>query len=399
MDSSGISYQPEFDRLAKAISERAAEVLRARICVTDELGVVVASNDADLIGKPSHDGGWDADGATRVPLRLEARGGEVIVAEPLDGAEVVPPRLAHALVDLVVYQVAVVDRLPNQHELKNKLIFDLLHGDTDDEVAILRQANLLGIDLIPPRAVILVDAVDYIRGTMPGNVPQSEVTRRSQLVVSSVVRFFQLPDDTICASAGDGEVAVLKASDSKNLESWVDQNDDRAPLGPSWANLAALKRAGRALLTRLRQDTNTTINIGIGRYHPRLHGLARSYVDARTALSLGRCFHGQNRVHCLDELGIAAFVGLADARTKLELASHLLSPLDHEPALITTLETFFADNCCPSSAANRLHIHRNTLGYRLDKIASMTGLDPRRFDDAVQIRLALLLLSLGNGTR
>ena len=51
---------------------------------------------------------------------------------------------------------------------------------------------------------------------------------------------------------------------------------------------------------------------------------------------------------------------------------------------------------CPSSTANRLFIHRNTLSYRLDKIASLTGLDPRRFDDAVQIRLAVVLRSLRN---
>ncbi|WP_369128003.1 helix-turn-helix domain-containing protein [Ligilactobacillus salivarius] len=39
-------------------------------------------------------------------------------------------------------------------------------------------------------------------------------------------------------------------------------------------------------------------------------------------------------------------------------------------------------------------MHRNTLNYRLDKIASLIGLDPRRFDEAVQIRLALLLRKL-----
>ena len=46
------------------------------------------------------------------------------------------------------------------------------------------------------------------------------------------------------------------------------------------------------------------------------------------------------------------------------------------------------------AAARALGIHRNTLSYRLDKIASLTGLDARRFDAAVQIRLALLLRAL-----
>jgi carbohydrate diacid regulator len=93
-------------------------------------------------------------------------------------------------------------------------------------------------------------------------------------------------------------------------------------------------------------------------------------------------------------LGIAAFIGVSDEQTKIELATHLLSPLDHEPELLATLNTFFATDCYPSSTASQLSIHRNTLSYRLDKITSLTGLDPRRFDDAVQIRLALLLRSL-----
>ena len=393
----GVSDRPEFERVAGAITERAAELLQTRIDVIDDRGVVIASSDRHLVGQPPQDLGDDGRGI-RVPLRLDARAAEIRVAEPMDDGEAIPPRLAQALVDLVVNQVAVVDRLPNQHELKNKFIYDLLHGAAGDRAAVLREAKLLGMDLTPPRAVLLIDAAEFIRGGAEGHreLPHADVQRRAQLVVGSVVGFFQLPDDTICASSGDGEVAVLKASDSKNLESWVDREDDREPASPSWANLAALKRAGRALLTRLRHDTGATVNIGIGRYHPGIRGLARSYEDARAALSLGRRFHGQNLVHCLDGLGIAAFVGLADERTKVGLATHLLSPLDHEPDLIETLQAFFAEDCCPSTTATRLAIHRNTLSYRLDKVVSMTGLDPRRFDDAVQVRLALVLRSLGS---
>jgi carbohydrate diacid regulator len=95
-------------------------------------------------------------------------------------------------------------------------------------------------------------------------------------------------------------------------------------------------------------------------------------------------------------MGIAGIVGISDDRTKQELAQYLLGPLDHEPELLHTLSTFFAANCSPSATASDLAIHRNTLSYRLDKITALTGLDPRRFDDAVQIRLALLIRSLNS---
>lgn len=380
--------------MARVITDKVAELLYTQVFVVDRQGTVITSSESELVGLPFAQIGKHATKYLRVPLHIDALVGEVVVGEPRNG-EVISPRLSQVLVELVINQTTVLARFPNQQELKNQFIYDLLHSQLGDEALMLRQAKLLGMDLTPPRAVILIDAADYIMGSSgSGNEAEIRQYRQAQLIIGSVVSFFHLPDDTICADLGEGEVAVLKASDSKNLGSWAEDGVTTETASSSWANLSALKRAGDALLLRLRSDTGTAISVGIGRYHPGIGGLARSYQDARAALSLGRRFDGHNRVHCLDRLGIAAFACVADERTKIDLATYLLSPLDYEPELLLTLEAFFAENCCPSSTAKLLSIHRNTLSYRLDKLTSLTGLDPRRFDDAVQMRLALLLRKL-----
>lgn len=378
------------ERIAAAISDRVAALLHASVSISDERGQTIAATSRRHARRGA---GFRAPPLDiRLPLRLEALAGELTISPPLDDSEVISPRLAAALLDLVVREITVVDRLPDQHDLKNHFIYDLLRGTVTNEETARRDAKLLGMNLDPPRAVLLIDDAGYIVGAGRAPASQDEIRRRSQLVIASVVDFFRLPDDTICASNGDGEIAVLKASDSRNLANWVEPPG--ATGSSSWADLAALKRAGRALLVRLRHDTGSTINIGIGRYHAGIPGLARSYQDARAALALGRLVNGQNRIHSLDGLGIPSFVGLTDEQTKQDLAAHLLSPLDDDPDLVTTLAVFFAEDCVPSTTAARLAIHRNTLAYRLDKIASLTGLNPRRFDDAVQIRLALVLRAL-----
>ncbi len=386
----------QFDAVAQAITERITDRLSARVWVVNERGVVIASGTPGAVGRPFEllaDG--PAEPCLRVPLRLDGWIGEVVVAQPADG-EVLSQRVVQVVVDLIIDQAAVVTRLPNHEELKSRFIHDLLCGTAGDEAAVLREGQILGMDLTRQRAVILIDGADYILGPAEARpeLDEAQVWRRARLVISSIVSFFHLPNDTICAYIGNGEVVVLKASSTHDLVDWTGHEDLAGQSNPSWANLSALKRACRGLLPRLCHDTGASMSIGIGRYHPGIPGLVRSYQDARAALALGRHVHGQNGVHCLDELGVAAFIAPGDERTRADLARHLLSPLDHEPDLLATLDTFFRENCCPSLTAGQLAIHRNTLSYRLDKVALLTGLDPRHFDDAVQIRLSLLLRTL-----
>lgn len=61
-----------------------------------------------------------------------------------------------------------------------------------------------------------------------------------------------------------------------------------------------------------------------------------------------------------------------------------------EPQLRATLAAVLAENLDRSAAALRLGVHRNTLSYRLDRIAAATGLRPcRSFDDAILVWLLL----------
>ncbi|MGF1497593.1 MAG: PucR family transcriptional regulator [Elainellaceae cyanobacterium] len=321
-----------------------------------------------------------------------------MMTEQLIESGTIAPRIAQAFVDLVLSSSAELDRVEPQRD-KDQVIYGILHGQFTQDEQVLEQAQRLGIDLNPPRAVILINASEFIY-TDPTRLPSQQqggvAQQRSQYITDSIVSFFHLPNDTICANLGNGEFAVLKASDTRNMGSWA-MHDGPPPIESatsSWTNLEAVKRAGNALLNRLRRDTGAPMSVGIGRYHPGVLGLSRSYQDAQVALRLGRQFSGQNQVYCLDGLGIAAFACVADEQTKVELATHLLSPLDNEPDLLGTLDTFFRLGCAASATAKQLSIHRNTLSYRLEKVASLTGLDPRCFDEAVQIRLALLLQDL-----
>ncbi|NJL38380.1 MAG: hypothetical protein HC899_17780 [Leptolyngbyaceae cyanobacterium SM1_4_3] len=179
-----------FVQVATVVSARVAELLCAPIFVTNDQGMILASSDPHWVGLYFD---WNerrtAGQYLRIPLHYDTQVGEVIVGESLN-REPISPRLAQALVELVINQAAILDQLPNQQKFKNQLIYDLLHGRVQDEVA-LRQAKDLGMDLSPPRAVILVDATDYVsRVAAREAASETDKRRRTQLVIGSIVSFF-----------------------------------------------------------------------------------------------------------------------------------------------------------------------------------------------------------------
>jgi carbohydrate diacid regulator len=307
-----------------------------------------------------------------------------------------PANLVETVVDLLLNQLVLLDSLPQQHELKNQFIHRLLNRHDEDDDDLIREGQILGMDLTRPRAVLLIDASEFITGeeSVRGYDGVSSDWLRAQSLIREIVRFFRLPSDAICAYQGKGEIAVLKATSSQDLRPWIRHDETPDELPNSWSDLGALKAAAGELTETLQALSKTRIYVGVGRYHSGMAGLARSYQDASTALAIGRRLESQAGVYCLDQLGLAALVGITDQETRVGLAHHLLGPLESESELIHTLIAFFEENCSVNAAASKLFVHRNTLNYRLEKIRALTGLDPRRFDEAVLLRYALVICQL-----
>jgi sugar diacid utilization regulator len=54
----------------------------------------------------------------------------------------------------------------------------------------------------------------------------------------------------------------------------------------------------------------------------------------------------------------------------------LLDPLERNPDLLLTLDTYLAEDLDRRRTAAALHVHPNTLDYRLKRIVGLTGLEP-----------------------
>jgi carbohydrate diacid regulator len=382
----------DFIQAAQTIVEGINDILGMGAVVVNAQGIVVAGSDPSGVGLPQRELEGEAGGGLHVPFTLHDESGEVIIPGAAE-SRLTAPEIASSMIDLLINQARVVSGLPSQYELRNRFIHDVLRGTAGTEADIRRTGHILGISFKPMRAMILLEAAEYLLAGgkhIEMESAEARATRRAHLLITSIFRFFNRPGEVLCAHIGDGRIAVLKTAPVEDLVLWAEQGNGPGT-EPGWHAVDALRHTVEGLLPRLRNEIEAPITAGIGRYYTGMRGLIRSYREARGALRLGCEVYGPNRVYTLDQMLLAAFAGLNDTRTKRELARQLLRPLDAEPELGVTLAAYFAQNCVPSTTSQQLAIHRNTLNYRLDKITALTGLDPRKFEEAVQLRLALLL--------
>jgi carbohydrate diacid regulator len=62
--------------------------------------------------------------------------------------------------------------------------------------------------------------------------------------------------------------------------------------------------------------------------------------------------------------------------------------------LLSTVECFFKNNLNVSKTSKYASLHRNTLIYRIEKIEKTLGLDIRNFEDALTLKILIVLKKL-----
>ncbi|MDD4849473.1 MAG: helix-turn-helix domain-containing protein [Gemmiger sp.] len=134
--------------------------------------------------------------------------------------------------------------------------------------------------------------------------------------------------------------------------------------------------------------------VGIGTPIANVKDLASSFKEAQIAMEVGKVFDTERQVVSYDNLGIARLIyqlptTLCEAFLREVFKQDSIDSLDSET--LFTIQRFFENNLNVSETSRGLFVHRNTLVYRLEKIKKLTGLDLRKFDDAIVFKVALMV--------
>lgn len=311
------------------------------------------------------DGEGDGPGllASPIPGRVGVAGYVAVVGPPMQldqVARMATSRAASACAIELDRERAVTE---TRDRLEGEFIESLLAGTYTSEAAALERAQRLGLDLSRPFAVVSV------RGARADTSFEESALRAVRTLIAhrGVNALVSGHAGAVCL------ILLLEAFDE--------------------ATLTRLVEAIRTECARVNEDPGASL--GVGRPHTGVVGIRASFREAEQALAMGRRVVGTGRVVSFADLGLHRLLFSVASQPELaDFYKDTVGPLveyDHRTGadLMATLDAFFLCLGSPTETAQRMHLHRNTVLYRLRRIEEIGGL---KLDDAsTRLNLQLCL--------
>ena len=234
----------------------------------------------------------------------------------------------------------------------------------------------MNLNLSLPRAVSITPVSSFIQQAVSGYGSSELVLERSIEAVLKHVAQSGLIGEQDLAVIWDEQLVVLKTFS--------------LPLQPE-----ALLEWGRAMIDNLQTLSPEIVCCGIGSLAGTIGGYAASYRQARYCLASCCSVKSLRTIYDPELLiGYSLFEAASPAFSAVmePLAAKFRKFIAKKIDGRLTLQALLNSNLNLSHAAQALHIHRNTLMFRLDQCHTITGLDPaHNFEDAALCRILLEL--------
>jgi carbohydrate diacid regulator len=356
--------------LAQEIATDISALIGHNVLITDRDAIVIGSGDTARVGS-FHEASVEVIRSLRLathaaPQARDLHGVKPGITLPLvfDGAAVGTvgitgsPRevkrfglVVRRQTEILLQEAAMVQTRLLREQVVQDLVRDIASYDPEvvDDDFLVSRAGELGFDLRVRRIAVALELV----APEPASDPELRPSAVRADALRTVRRAFDDRQD-IVSTTGSGRAAVLHRLPSST-------GDD-------------VRLRVETLLKTLHTEYGVSVRAGIGSAANSLTTLRLSYQDALDALRLGVRLHAGVSVHVIDYLRLHQTLASVGHRTRARLVDVTLSAARKQsdwPVLRKTFTTWCENGFNLVQTAAALHVHRNTLIYRLRKLEQL----------------------------
>ena len=267
---------------------------------------------------------------------------------------------AYTIGKVAVCQIQNLVIAYKEHFDKNNFFQNLLL-DNMLLVDIYNRAKKLHIDSDVPRVVYLVEATND----------------KDNITMEMLKNIFDGQPGCYLTAVEQKNVILIKEVSSMNAYDEIEQS-------------------AQVIVDMLNSEAMLIARVSYGTIVGELKEVSKSYKEAKMALDVGKIFYMEKSINAYNTLGIGRLIyqlpiNLCRIFMKEIFGDNIPDDLDDE--ILTTVQKFFDNNLNVSETSRQLFVHRNTLVYRIEKLHQSTGLDIRKFDDAMTFKIALMVVN------
>ena len=348
------------NRLFQGIIHQMGDAANRTIGVIDDTGVIIACSELVKIGEARHgihdelaytSDAVTVEGYTYRPIGTAAKWEYIVFVEGEDDT-------AERLADILSISLSTIKNLYDEKYDKNSFIKNtILDNILPSDIYI--KGKELRFNTEEVRVVFLIKFL----------------SRTEVLPFNMVQQIFPDKNKDYVISISEQDIVVVKET-------------------KGGTDIREIEKLARSIADTLGTEFYAKVAIGIGTAVDNIKDLARSYKEAQTAIEVGKVFDTEKTVISYENLGIGRLIyqlptTLCEMFLQEVFKYGSLESLDHETLM--TIQCFFENNLNVSETSRKLFVHRNTLVYRLEKIRKLTGLDLREFDNAITLKVALMV--------
>ncbi len=150
------------------------------------------------------------------------------------------------------------------------------------------------------------------------------------------------------------------------------------------------------IVDTLNTEALASVRISYSAIFHSLAALSQAYEETALALKVGSIFYSEHTIFPYNHLGIGRLIYKLPASVCENFLSEIFGKqisFSFDEESIQTINKFFQNNLNIAETSRQLHMHRNTLIYRLEQIEKHTGLDIRKFEDAMTFKIAIMVVN------
>ena len=269
-----------------------------------------------------------------------------------------------------------------EDRVRGELVDDLLAGTYGDDANAIRRARYLRYDLTVPHGLLVVDIDQFAHFIKDRRLGEERIIALKHQLLQLVVGATRRLHARHLVAAHSDSVTVL------------------LPVPSGDASEVSETLAKRIQAAVAQSELGLTVSVSVGRVCRQPGDYRDAFREAQRALGLMVRFGKREQVINYERLGVYRLLAQVDDRAGLEaFAGRVLEPLaTYDRArgtpLLHTLEVYLQRHGNLRQSARDLHVHLNTLHYRLRRIGEITGMDLKDADARLDLLLALRVRAL-----